>query len=157
DAAAALLHAHGRNERVAQVLCYLSLMRAAGRISATSGMIKVAKAEFQNYHGPAGSQAAHYLPGKLWIGPRLVSEYIADESTRLKLDGLFGDVETLRPDFNKADSQAEREGLCAAFAAACDTVIRTSSPAGAGRIDRTNVKQTYDNIWVTRARTAYQA
>ena len=156
DVRAALNHADGRNERVAQILCYLSLMRAAGTISATSGLVRVTRAEFQNYHGPAGTQAAHFLPGQLKIGPRLVSQHIADENTRRKLDGLFGDVETLRPDFNKADSQAEKDGLCDAFAAACYAVIRTGSPAGAGQIDRRNVKETYKNIWVPGARTAFQ-
>jgi hypothetical protein len=152
---AALEHAHGRNQRVAEVLCYLGLMRAAGTISATSGLVKVKKAEFQNYHGPAGTQAAHYLPGQLYIGPRLVSAYIKDDGTRVRLDGLFGDVQTLHPDVNKADSQAERDGLCDAFAAASDAVIRASTPPAAGRIDRSTLQDAYAKIWVPRARAAF--
>jgi hypothetical protein len=156
DVSLALNHAHGRNNRVAQVLCYLSLMRAAGRISNTSGVMTVTKAEFQNYHGPAGTQAAHYLPGQLRIGRKRVSEYISDRMTRLRLDGLFGDVHTLPPNFNKADSEAEKNGLCDAFAAACREVIHSGSAPRAGSIDRPGVQQAYESVWVPLARSAFQ-
>ena len=156
DVLLALIHAHGRNNRVAQVLCYLSLMRAAGRISTTSGVMTVTKAVFQNYHGPSGTQAAHYLPGQLRIGRKLVSEYINDRMTRLRLDGLFGDVHTLPPNFNKADSEAEKNGLRDAFAAACREVIHSGSAPRGGWIDRPGVQQAYESVWVPLARSAFQ-
>ena len=61
----ALNHSYGRNARVVQVLCYLSLIRSVEGLSPAQASVSVSAAEFQNYRASRGDQAAHYLPGQL--------------------------------------------------------------------------------------------
>ena len=164
----ALNHAYGRNERVAQVLGYLSLIRSTGGLEPVEAVavpempsapaiddIKVTRAEFQNYQAPEGMQAAHYLPGQLKIRGQNPSSLVKEFATKVALDRLFADVETLPANFNKADSQAERSGLCRAFAASAETVIRAHHRAK-GRIDRSVIDRAY-GTWRVEARNAFAA
>lgn len=161
----ALNHAYGRNERVATVLSYLSLIRSTGGLEPMEAVevsevpsapaideIKVTRAEFQNYKAPEGMQAAHYLPGQLKIRGHKPSFLVKDPATKVALDRPFADVETLPANYNKADSQAERSGLCGAFAASAGVVIRAQH-RDKGRIDRPVVERAY-GTWRVEAQRA---
>ncbi|MCP5198092.1 MAG: hypothetical protein H6974_15140 [Gammaproteobacteria bacterium] len=160
----ALSHAMGRNGRVVKILCYLSLMRCAGNITANASRNVVA-ALWQNYSSTAGNQAAHYLPGQLMINSQQLSNLIKDPQTRNKINCLFGDVEDLPADFNKADTQAEAKGraggFCEAFREAARYVIanntslpNTKNASVSSNIDRTVVRYAYQNVWIPKARIA---
>ena len=149
----ALNHSLGRNGRAVEALCYVSLMHNAKLVAPRSAT--VTRAEFQNYRAGEGNQAAHSLPGQLKIGGQRPSFYVRDPATKKRLDCIFGDVETLPANFNKADSEAEAKGLCAAFAAAVERVLER--PRGvAGRIDRAAVRDAYTQVWEPKARSAFQ-
>ncbi len=152
----ALNHSLGRNGRVVQVLCYLSLMRSHGTPWGADAKCSVSAAIFQNYKASRGQQAAHYLPGQLKIQGKRVSHYATDPSTKRRLDCLFGDVDSLPANFNKADSEAESKGLCRALASSAQAMIDHPSSTP-GQIDRNFVRLVYRTIWVPRARMAIRA
>jgi len=162
DLAAARSHSLGRDRRVGQVICYLSLMRSAGLIvqSATVTCTGAARQHFTSSRAE-GKQAAHYLPGQLRINGHLPWIYIGNWRTAKKLEGLFGDVEDLPADFNKADSAAEAyrsvEGLKQSFAQSCKIVIQNarSAEAEGNRINKILVRRAYHD-WVVRSRRAYR-
>lgn len=154
----ALSHSMGRDNRVAQLLCYLSLMRRAGRIAANPA-VDVVAAKWQNFSSTDGNQAAHFMPGQLLIDNDKVSERVQDGQTRTRIACLFADVEDLPADFNKADTQAEAKGrpggLCAALIETARAVIEDTTP-GSG-IDRAVVRDAYSRLWVNLARDAFDA
>lgn len=160
----AIDHTMGRNSRIVKILCYVSLMRCAGKVAANAS-VNVVAAKWQNYSSQKGNEAAHYLPGQLMINQKQVSQFISDKETCKKINCLFGDVEDLLADFNKADTQAEAKGqssgLCAAFKDAVQYVMinHTSSPnvnnpSAPNKIDRQIVRHAYQNVWVPKARIA---
>lgn len=159
DLAAARSHSLGRDRRVGQVMCYLSLMRSAGLIE-NSAKVTCTKAIRQHYSASRaeGKQAAHYLPGQLWINGRCPWNLITYQRTALGLEGLFGDVENLPANFNKADSAAEAyrsvEGLKDSFAESCKIVVQRPHQAEENRISRAQVRDAY-NYWIARSRRAY--
>ena len=61
----AMGHAMWRNNLVAKVFCYLSVMQAAGKISTKSKvLISPSKLQVpQDFQSTENNQAAHYLPG----------------------------------------------------------------------------------------------
>jgi len=142
----ALDHNLGRNVRVAQVLGYLALLRQGG--ASLTGTVECSAAVLQNFSSgnsmthmgqPAGhNQAAHFLPGHVRIGGREIWDFARNPSTRGHIEFLFATVEHLPLAFNQADSAVEAkgkpDGLCAAFAQACATLIRrqvsAKTPAG---------------------------
>lgn len=160
DLAAARSHSLGRDRRVGQVMCYLSLMRSAGLIE-NSATVTCTKAIRQHYSASRaeGKQAAHYLPGQLRINGRCPWDFIPDQGTARKLEGLFGDVENLPANFNKADSAAEAyqsvEGLKDSFAESCKIVVQSPHQAEENRISRTQVRRAY-NDWIARSHRAYR-
>jgi len=160
DLAAARSHSLGRDRRVGQVMCYLSLMRSAGLIVkiATVTCTGAARQHFSSSRAE-GKQAAHYLPGQLRINGRYPWEFIVDRRTVHELEGLFGDVEDLPANFNKADSAAEAyrsvEGLKQSFGQSCRVVVQDPQPTEGNRINRVLVRRAYDD-WVVRSRAAYR-
>lgn len=154
----AMNHSMGRNARVVKILCYTSLLVGAGGITRAS-VASVSAAEFQNYKSEAGNQAAHYLPGQLKINSRNLSEFATSSVGKLQIETLFADVEDLPADFNKADTQAEANGkavgLCAAFKAAVDYVIQHSNNTSLS-LDRNTVTRSYNEIWISQARSAFK-
>jgi hypothetical protein len=124
-------HNLGRNVRVLKVLACFGLLRQAGRQLA--GSIECKRAEPQNFSSPqdftrlgilAGhTEAAHFLPGVIWVGGRELWQLVIDPGTRDRVEFLFAEVEHLPVQFNQADTQAEAKGrpggLCAALATAC--------------------------------------
>jgi len=153
----ALNHSLGRNGRVVQVLCYLSLMKNHGRLWSSRPSVTVSAAKFQNYSASRGQQAAHYLPGQLKIDGQPLSHYASDPGTKRTLDCLFGDVESLPANFNKADSEAEAKGLCRAFAASAEAVMTAAAAPSSDALGRATVRQVYAALWVPRARQAFMA
>lgn len=160
DLAAARSHSLGRDRRVGQVMCYLSLMRSAGLIEryATVTCTKAIRQHFTSSRAQ-GKQAAHYLPGQLRINGRYPWEFIVDWRTAQELEGFFGDVEDLPADFNKADSAAEAystvEGIKQSLAQSCKIVVRDPQPAEGNRVNRVMVRHAY-NDWIVRSRGAYR-
>lgn len=86
-------------------------------------------------------------------------EFIADRRTAQELEGLFGDVENLPANFNKADSAAEAYssvvGLKESFAQSCRIVIQYPQAAEGDRINRALVRRAY-NDWSVRSRRAHR-
>ena len=160
DLAVARSHSLGRDRRVGQVMCYLSLMQSAGLIVkiATVTCTGAARQHFSSSRAE-GKQAAHYLPGQLRINGQHPWYFIGDWHTARELESLFGDVEDLPADFNKADSAAEAyrsvEGLKQSFAQSCKIVVQDLQPAEGNRINRVLVRRAY-NDWVVRSRAAYR-
>ena len=149
-------HAMGRNTRIVNVLCYVSLMTARRDINRNAN-VSVKGAVWQNYKSQAGRQAAHYLPGQLRINSRNLCDLTNNASLIKAIRCQFGDVDDLPANFNKADTQAEAkgkdEGLCEAFQKAVEYVISNTSTVN--EFDRNSVRDAYRTIWKPRARTAY--
>jgi hypothetical protein len=120
----AINHNMGRNIRVLKVLVALGALRGKDMPQ----FCAVKKAEKQNFSSTGGEQAAHFLPGQLQIGGRPVWLWAKQSELKRQLEFLFGEVEHLPVAFNQADSEAEANGenwgLCAAFAAAAEEVLR---------------------------------
>lgn len=160
DLAVARSHSLGRDRRVGQVMCYLSLMQSAGLIVkiATVTCTGAARQHFSSSRAE-GKQAAHYLPGQLRINGQYPWYFIGDWHTAREIESLFGDVEDLPADFNKADSAAEAyrsvEGLKQSFAQSCKVVVQDPQPMEGNRINRILVRRAY-NDWVARSRGAYE-
>ena len=91
---AAKSHSLGRDRRVGQVMCYLSLMRSAALVENTA-IVTCTKAIRQHFSSSRseGKQAAHYLPGQLRVNGRCPWVFIGNRPTAMDLEGLFGDVE----------------------------------------------------------------
>jgi hypothetical protein len=160
DLDAAKSHSIGRDRRVGQVMCYLSLMRNTGIIDHRTSVTCTAAARQHFTSSRAeGKQAAHFLPGQLRLNGRFPWLLLKHQATALKLEGLFGDVEDLPADFNKADSAAEAyqsvEGLKRSFADACKIVVNHPDSAGGAKVNRTLVRLAFQD-WLNRSKRAYQ-
>ena len=141
-------HNFSRNVKVVRLLGYLALMRQANLPMA--GNVQCVAAQRQNFSSsktmthmgsPAGPmQAAHFLPGQILIAARPVWSFAGNPETSSHIEFLFAEVEHLPEAFNQADTAAEAnghsDGLCAALAHACKTLIDHAVPAGvvAGKI-----------------------
>lgn len=148
-------HCSGRNAAVAEVLCYLSLLRNAGAIP-NNATVSSAGAGFQSFRGSSDTPAAHCLPCQILINDKDPSTLVANPRTALTLKSLFGKCTLLPLAFNHADSAAEGSGLIEAFVWACEKVIRWPVNA-ATRINREIVRGVYNDVWCPQARQAYAA
>ncbi len=130
-------HAMGRNNRVAKVFCYLSVMRAVGLIPAKA-RVAVSPSGLpvpQDFNAAQGNQAAHYLPGFVAISKPTENELlylwdlVADATTREDIVALFRATQDLPPSYNRADSAAEGRvqlgppGLKQFFQECCQYVV----------------------------------
>jgi hypothetical protein len=157
DVAKATHHGIGRNERVATVLCYLSLLRAANRLSLNAMVsIPAGGAVRQHFTSSDRHQAAHYLPCPIMVGGSYPWTYIVDPATRRSLESLFADVDHLPANFNKSDSMAEMKGLTDAFQQACAEVVRDARPAPAGQVHLAVVAHAYQTVWTPLGERALQ-
>ncbi|HEV2136608.1 MAG TPA: hypothetical protein VGR47_20480 [Terracidiphilus sp.] len=134
-------HAMWRNNLVAKVFCYLSVMRAAGLI-AKGARVVVSPDSLpvpQDFQATHGNQAAHYLPGFVAAkqsGPRLVYlwDLAKDAGTRREIGDLFRATQDLPPGYNRADSAAEGKarrgpvGLKKIFEQCCQTIVDLEPP-----------------------------
>jgi hypothetical protein len=156
EPALALGHANSRNQRVVEVLCYLSLLRSAAKLSPRA-VVTCSPARRQFFKSPDGYQAAHYLPCQILVNGAAPWTFIETQECRMRFECLFADVEHLPANFNKADSAAEAKGLIAAFQASCQALLNDAQPSPAGKINRALVRQTYLHVWCPRARAALEA
>lgn len=173
-------HIIGRNEGVARLLAYVSLLRASGAIG-RAALVVPSGAAYQSTKGSAalGQQAAHALPCQIKIGARDLTLLAPNDRTTDAIRTLFGHVSVLPRPFNAADTVAERvpNGLVSALDQACVGLIRTL-PDGAGprpmvfrgvgqnygeirtiaafAIDRASVRDTYARTWLPAAENAYR-
>ena len=128
-------HAMWRNNLVAKVFCYLSVMRAAGLIPA-GVRVDVSPSSLpvpQDFQATNGNEAAHYLPGFLAVkdakGLRYLWDLATDKGTREEIANLFRATQDLPPDYNRADSAAEGRarfgpvGLKKIFEQCCQTMV----------------------------------
>jgi hypothetical protein len=152
----ALGHSNSRNNRVVDTLCHFSLMASAQR-QLVSSPVSVEKAARQLFRSTDGYQAAHYLPGQIKIANEFPWRLISDRPTSVRLECLFGEVENLPANFNKADSAAEQKGLLETFREASQTVLHDVMPKGAVRINRDLVRRVYEDVWVKGANNAFFA
>lgn len=154
----------GRNRRVAEVLCYLSRMRAADLLSKTAA-ITTSGATVQSYRAtaepdipglPLAQQAmAHFLPCQILIDDQEPWEYLSDDLTMQRLRWLFAEGRHVPVNFNKADSQAESSGLIEAFRVSCKNVVEDNAPRADPRVNTSLVQQTYIGTWKPLAVQAY--
>lgn len=153
DPRLALEHSQSRNGRVAEALCYMALLRDPARLVRplpAPAIVTCEEAEQQFFSAPGGPQAAHLLPGQILVGQSAPWEFLQGIAAQ-KFKNLFGYVEPLHPNFNKADSAAEEKGLADAFAAACQRVL-----AGTAAPER-DIGEAYGRVWVPGARAAFAA
>jgi hypothetical protein len=179
-------HVIGRNQAVAQVLGYLSLLHNAGAFPDGSRIVP-SGARWQSLGGSkaAGTEGAHCLPCQILVvppgsGPGLDPSDLPGlgRAVREGIRAEFAHVTSLPAVFNSADVVAERcrpAGLCEAFANACQRVAggprrarehrlayRPNSPMeGEFRdvwsIDRGAVREAYRGAWVPGAQRAYES
>lgn len=131
-------HVIGRNRRVAELLCYLSLLR--GHLPALgTAQVRCEAAWYQDYNSLEGNEAAHYLPGQIILTLRGektgydLSHFVKDEGTKNALGALFSRVQDLPVAFNKADSYVEkytRPGLKELLAQASRKVLADQGQSG---------------------------
>jgi hypothetical protein len=156
-------HVIGRNRRVGELLCYLSLMRSHGLIP-QDAEVSCIKARYQDYSSKSsdGNEAAHYLPGQIIIkfagnagfDP---SHYVKDSDTESAIGSLFSRVQDLPADYNKADSYVEkytRPGLKQLLAEACRKVINHHIQLGASV---NPIVRIAFNKWIEDSLKAYAA
>jgi hypothetical protein len=135
-------HAMWRNNLVAKVFCYMSVMRAAGLIPAKSkALISPPSLPVpQDFQATGNNQAAHYLPGFVAIQapkakPRCLWELVSDERARQALEGMFRETQDLNASYNRGDSAAEAKrlagppGLKQLFGECCQMVIDQEPPS----------------------------
>lgn len=153
DTRRALGHAVARNGHVAEVLCFMALIRDPARrkrpLPPLPGVTCQA-ATRQFFRAENGEQAAHLLPGQISIDGLLPWLFLSGPAAR-RLENLFAYVEPLRADYNKADSAAEANGLTEAFAEACRRVLNGKGDAVA------DVVAAYEREWQPGARAAFAA
>ncbi len=155
-------HVAGRNRRVGQFLCYLSLMHSHGLVPPGT-RCEASGAQLQDFNSEAGYQAAHYLPGQiiLWVaghGKLMPWELVQDRATRDRIGALFSRVQNLPANFNKADSYAEKYAsppLKDLFADSCRNVLGGRPPV-AGAIHVAAVRKAYDR-WIERSVLSYRS
>jgi hypothetical protein len=151
----ALGHGNTRNSLVVQTLSYFSLMRNTGSHSLTHSVVAIEKAVRRLLTSHDGNQAAHYLPGQIHINGTLPWGLIGDRPTGLRLECLFAAEEDLPPDFNKADSAAEKTGLCEAFRVASLGVLHDPGPRTPHHASRNLIRRIYDDIWIPQSLNAF--
>jgi hypothetical protein len=135
-------HAMWRNNLVAKVFCYLSVMRAAGLIPAKSkALISPSSLHVpQDFQSTGNNQAAHYLPGFVAIEapnskPCGLWELVSDDKARRHLEDMFRATQDLNVSYNQADSAAEAKrssgppGLKQLFRECCQFVIDQRPPS----------------------------
>jgi hypothetical protein len=135
-------HAMWRNNLVAKVFCYLSVMRAAGLIPAKSRALVSPDGLRvpQDFQATGNNQAAHYLPGFVAIQvqnakPRCLWEFVSNNRVRRDVEGLFRATQDLHVSYNRADSAAETKrlsgppGLKQLFQECCQMVVDQQPPS----------------------------
>lgn len=153
DQRRALNHGMARNGRVAEVLCFMALIRDPARRRRPMlpvPNVSCAAAVRQFFRADDGEQAAHLLPGQISIDGAFPWLFLSGPAAR-QLENLFAYVEPLGADYNKADSAAESSGLTDAFAAACRRVLTTRGEPAA------DIVAAYDQLWQPGALAAFAA
>lgn len=163
DAERARSHAIGRNRRVGQVLCYLSVMVSRGLLP-RNGQGAVVGAAVQDFSSTEGRQAAHYLPGHLRLAvpgkaPCDLWDLAGSAGVASRIAALFSAVQDLPPNFNKADSYVEqhaRPSLKRLFADAANQVLAAAPHQVRGKVNVTAVRSAYQH-WIDQSLIAYRA
>jgi hypothetical protein len=152
-------HVIGRNRRVAELLCYLSLLR--GHLPALgAAQVRCEAARYQDFKASDGNEAAHYLPGQIVLAlPGQTghdpAHFVKDARTKEAIGALFSRVQDLPVAFNKADSYVEQytqPGLKELLARACRKVLAAPSQPG-GKVAPV-VSEAYGD-WVRASLQAY--
>lgn len=167
-------HAMWRNNLVAKVFCYLSVMRAARIIPPNSRALisPFGRKVPQDYQSTGNNQAAHYLPGFVAIeppngAPLCLWEMAMNDQSRRKVEDIFRATQDLNVSYNRADSAAEVRrllgppGLKQLFRECCQFVIdqrplTTQSGEALTVIDRPMVARTFRR-WAEGSIEAYRA
>src|SRR5262249_23111687 len=112
DAEIATTHEINRESSVKEILTHIFFMAKYGMIPST---LTIDAAEAQYIVAPNGNQAAHCAPGQIMHGTDLLQGRITiSDSLHLEIENLFGKTDVMHPRFNKADRDAEANGLLAA-------------------------------------------
>jgi len=154
-------HIFGRNSRVAELLCYIDLMRGHNLLPANA-KVSCKGAIYQDYESSSGNQAAHYLPGQIIIqvgskGGHDPSYFVNDTCTRNAIGALFSREQNLPNDYNKADSYVEqytRPGMKQILAEICRGVICDHVPS---RKRVSPIVRVALHKWIATSLTAYLA
>jgi hypothetical protein len=129
-------HAMWRNNLVAKVFCYLSVMQAAGNIKAGSkALISPSNIPVpQDFQSTGNNQAAHYLPGFVAVRDpngkvEALWQLVSDTKIKNEIETLFRSTQDMSSSYNKADSAAESRrfigppGLKQLFGECCQRVL----------------------------------
>lgn len=145
-----------RNKFVAIVLGSVSALRSTDRVGKLDP-VRIGKAEYQSSKAPKvqGQEAAHPVPGHVWIANRDITLLAPNQQARNMLLDLFSYCNHVPLLVNDADSLAESGGLRSAFAEACRYVIQWSAVPGQFRIDTVVVENAYRQVWCAKAGAAY--
>jgi len=126
-------HDAGRNQAVAEFLCYLSLIRNANLLPKHTAIANTgAKLQSVRSSGGAGTEWAHCLPSGLSLNNIAIDRAWAlglPPKIEFAIKQLFAHTTTLPKVFNEADTEAERSGLRSAFVNACRKVLQQSRAA----------------------------
>jgi hypothetical protein len=178
----AQIHIIGRNEAVARVLCYLSVLNNSGAIQ--QRLVTRSGALFQSTGGTKSldQHGAHCLPCQILtdgLDPSTltIQGQALPRTAREGIRTQFGAVHVLARAFNIADCIAEQglHGLAEAFLAACRHVVQCAAepPRRETRrdvglnygelylvdiwpINRPRVATAYNGIWLPLAERAYE-
>lgn len=119
-------HETNRQSVIKTLLVYLFLM---SKHKMLTGSLTVGAAEAQYLSATGVNQAAHCVPGQLFMGGTKIQALLSlSEDLEITLDCLFGATDDIHANFNKADTSAEDKGsgsgLGDAFGQACNEAVR---------------------------------
>lgn len=121
----AIGHETNRQSVVKTIFVYLFLM---SKHKMLNGSLTVGAAEAQYLSATGVNQAAHCVPGQLFLNGVPIQR-LPNLSVELEvnLDCLFGATDDIHANFNKADSSAEDSGLRDAFGQACNRIVQKAA------------------------------
>lgn len=130
----AIGHETNRQSVVKTIFVYLFLM---SKHKMLNGSLTVGAAEAQYLSATGVNQAAHCVPGQLFLNGVPIQR-LPNLSVELEvnLDCLFGATDDIHANFNKADSSAEDSGLRNAFGQACLQVVQRGAFAKFARAEQ---------------------
>lgn len=144
----AVTHEINRQSVVKELFVHVFLM---SKFKFLNGGITVGEAHSQYITGHNTDQAAHCIPGQIFLAGQPIQNLItASDELHVALDNLFGTTDEINANFNKADSSSESNGLRAAFGNACIDVIRSGATA---RFNRAEDFYPYINAAFTKYKT----
>lgn len=120
DQEIATTHEINRQNAVKEIFLHVFFL---SKFDLLNGPFSIVGAKSQYISGRNGNQAAHCAPGQIRSGSQRLQDLITtNEDLEMEIENLFGKTDVMHYRFNKADSDAESNGLLTAFLTACTYV-----------------------------------